>query len=89
MALSQLSYGPAGRSVADPPGGFAFARPGAGNTVSMPEKTDYSAVVEERGEAERRRGRRFAGALFLGAHTFWIYALVIAGIVLLVVYLAG
>ena len=55
----------------------------------MEEKRDYSPVVDERGDAETRRQRRFARALFLGAHTFWIYALLLAGLILLVIYLAG
>jgi hypothetical protein len=53
----------------------------------MAEKTDYSPVVEEAGEAEKRRARRKWGALLGGAHLFWIYAVVLAAVILLVVYL--
>jgi hypothetical protein len=49
------------------------------------EKTDYSPVVEETGEAEKRRQRRKWGAFFTGAHVFWIYA-VIVGAILAVLY---
>jgi hypothetical protein len=53
----------------------------------MADKSDYSPVVEEAGEAEKRRARRQWGALLGGAHLFWIYAVVLAAIVLIVVYL--
>jgi hypothetical protein len=49
----------------------------------MAEKADYSPVVEEAGEAEKRRERRKWGALLGGAHLFWLYALLLAGIVLI------
>ena len=55
----------------------------------MAEKTDYSPVVEEPGEAEKRRERRKWWAVFGGAHVFWVYALALAGIILLVVWLTG
>lgn len=55
----------------------------------MAEKSDYSPVVEERGAAESRRRWRFGKAMVLGAHTFWLYAVVLAGIILLVIYLTG
>ena len=54
----------------------------------MSEKTDYSPVVEESGDAEKRREQRKWEAFLWGAHAFWIYALVLAGIVLLVLWLA-
>src|SRR5919108_2055401 len=50
-----------------------------GNRISMAEKTDYSPVVDETGEAEKRRERRKWGAFLAGAHLFWIYALIVAG----------
>jgi hypothetical protein len=34
----------------------------------MAEKTDYSPVVEETGDAEKRRERRKWGAFLAGAH---------------------
>jgi hypothetical protein len=46
------------------------------------EKTDYSPVVEEASDAEKRRERRKWWALLGGAHVFWVYALVLTGIVL-------
>jgi hypothetical protein len=55
----------------------------------MADKTDYSPVVDEAGDAEKRRERRKWGALLTGAHVFWIYAAILAGIILLVIYLTG
>jgi hypothetical protein len=52
------------------------------------DKTDYSPVVEETGDAEKRRERRKWEAFLLGVHAFWIYALLLAGIVVLVIWLA-
>ena len=54
----------------------------------MTDKTDYSPVVEETGDAEKSREGRKWKAFLWGAHVFWIYALVLAGIVLLVLWLA-
>ena len=54
----------------------------------MTEKSDYSPVVAETGDAEKRRERRKWEAFLWGAHAFWIYALILAGIVLLVLWLA-
>jgi len=55
----------------------------------VPEKTDYSPVVEGTGEVEKRRERRKWSTLLAGAHAFWIYALLLAGIILLFIYLTG
>jgi hypothetical protein len=55
----------------------------------MADKTDYSPVVDEGGDAQKRRERRKWGALLAGAHVFWIYAAILAGIILLVIYLTG
>jgi hypothetical protein len=52
----------------------------------MAEKTDYSPVVEEAGPAEKRRERRKWAALLGGAHLFWLYALVLAAIVLILYF---
>jgi hypothetical protein len=52
------------------------------------DKTDYIPVVEESGDAEKRRERRKWEAFLFGAHAFWIYALVLAAVVLLVIWLA-
>jgi hypothetical protein len=60
-----------------------------GSNSTMAEKTDYSPVVEEGGEAERRRERRRWGALLAGARVFWIYAVILAGMILPVIYLKG
>jgi hypothetical protein len=60
----------------------------AGDRRGVTEKTDYSPVVEETGDAEKRRERRKWEAFLWGAHAFWVYALVLAGIVLLVLWLA-
>ena len=61
---------------------------GAGDGQRVTEKTDYSPVVEKTGDAEKRRERRKWDTFLWGAHAFWIYALVLAGIVLLVLWLA-
>jgi hypothetical protein len=53
------------------------------------EKTDYSPVTERAPEAERRKERRTWAPFLLGFHAFWIYAIVVAGIILLVIYLTG
>ncbi len=55
----------------------------------MPEKTDYSPVTERAPEAEERRERRTWTTFIWGFHAFWIYAVVVAGIILLVLYLTG
>ena len=53
----------------------------------MEEKTDYSPVVDETGEAEKRREARKWKAFLGGAHAFWIYALLLGGVVILLVWL--
>ena len=61
---------------------------GAGDRQGVTEKSDYSPVVAETGDAEKHRERRKWEAFLWGAHAFWIYALILAGIVLLVLWLA-
>jgi hypothetical protein len=51
------------------------------------QKTDYSPVDEPAGEAEKRRERRKFWAVFGGAHIFWLYAIALAGVVALVIWL--
>jgi hypothetical protein len=51
------------------------------------DKTDYSPVVEPAPPAEQRHERRQARAFLAGVWSFWIYALVIAGIVAVVIWL--
>jgi hypothetical protein len=53
------------------------------------DKTDYSPVREPMPEAEQRHERRLARAFVFGAHTFWIYAMLLAGVIILVIYLLG
>jgi hypothetical protein len=53
------------------------------------EKSDYSPLVEERGDAEKRHERAKWSAFLTGVHAFWIYALVVAAIVILVMWLLG
>ena len=60
--------------------------PGEWNSVT--DKTDYSPVVDKPVDAQKRRERRKWAAFLTGAHAFWIYALVLAGIVILVLWLA-
>jgi hypothetical protein len=55
----------------------------------MAEKTDYSPVREQVPEPEKRRERRFARAFVFGAHAFWIYALVLAAVIVLLIWLLG
>ncbi len=61
----------------------------AGDVKAMPEKTDYSPVTERPPEPEAERERRTWTAFLGAAHAFWIYAVVVAAIILLVVYLTG
>jgi hypothetical protein len=85
QTLSQLSYGPEPRSVAK----AAFASLPRRGPKRMTEKSDYSPVVEEpTGKAHKRRARRKWQAFLWGAHAFWIYALVLAAIVLVIFYFA-
>jgi hypothetical protein len=60
-----------------------------GHPNVVAQKTDYSPVEKPAGEAEKRRQRRKFWAIFGGAHIFWLYAVVIAGVVLLVIWLLG
>jgi hypothetical protein len=53
----------------------------------MAQKTDYSPVDEPAGEAAKRRERRKVWAVFGGAHIFWLYAIALAGVVALVIWL--
>jgi len=59
----------------------------AGDLRRVADKTDYSPVVEETGEAERRREGRKWKAFLGGVHAFWIYALLLAGVVILLFWL--
>jgi predicted nucleic acid-binding Zn ribbon protein len=54
-----------------------------------PREDRHSPVVEEAGDAEKRRQRRKWATLLGGAHLFWIYALILAGIVVLLYYVLG
>jgi hypothetical protein len=84
QALSQLSYGPACTLQCS----GRLRAPWAGNTADVADdKTDYSPVVDPAPPAEQRHERRQARAFLVGAWSFWIYALVIAGIVALVIWL--
>lgn len=53
----------------------------------MERKPDYSPVVEVPGDAEKRHEGRKWKAFLLGAHAFWIYALLLGGIVILLFWL--
>ena len=55
----------------------------------MDEKTDYSPLEEKTPEAEKRRERRVWAPFVLGAWSFLVYAAVLAGIIVLVIYLTG
>jgi hypothetical protein len=48
-------------------------------------KRDYSPVVQETGDAEKRRERREWGDFLAGADLFWIYALIL-GVILAILY---
>jgi hypothetical protein len=49
------------------------------------EKTDHSPVLEGSGDAEKRRERRKWLAFLAGANLFWICALIL-GAILVVLY---
>jgi hypothetical protein len=56
----------------------------------MAEKTDYSPYDEPvTGEAEKHRRRRMFWGIFGAAHIFWLYAVVLAAIVVLLIWLLG
>jgi len=55
----------------------------------MPDKTDYSPVEEGASEPQKQRERRLWAPFALGAWSFLIYAVVLAAIILLVIYLTG
>ena len=55
----------------------------------MADKTDYSPVEQEAPDAQKRRERRLWAPFALGAWSFLLYALVLAAVILLVVYLTG
>ena len=55
----------------------------------MAEKRDYSPFESQAPEYETRRRRRFILGLLTYSHALWIYALALAGIILLVIYLTG
>jgi hypothetical protein len=55
----------------------------------MPEKTDDSPVTERAPEAEVKRERRVWSTVLWSVHALWIYALAVAGIIVLVLWLAG
>ena len=55
----------------------------------MPEKTDYSPVREPMPGPEQRRERRLARAFVFGAHAFWIYAVLLAALIVLLIWLFG
>ncbi|HSK14675.1 MAG TPA: hypothetical protein VK915_00765 [Gaiellaceae bacterium] len=55
----------------------------------MAEKTDYSPVRERAPAPEQKRERRLTKAFVLGAHAFWLYALVVAGVIALLIWLLG
>jgi hypothetical protein len=55
----------------------------------MEEKRDYSPVVEPAGDAERQRSRRIFWTAFGGVHMLLLYAVLLAGAILLVIYLTA
>ena len=61
----------------------------AGTSIPVEDKTDYSPVDEAAPEAQKRRERRLWAPFALGAWSFLVYAAVLAGIILLVIYLTG
>jgi hypothetical protein len=56
---------------------------------TVTEKTDYSPVREPAPAPEQRRERRLARAFVLGAHAFWLYALLLAAVIALLIWLLG
>jgi hypothetical protein len=55
----------------------------------MPVKTDYSPVVEEPTDAEERRERRRAFPALAFSWGFLAFAVAVALVILLVIYLTG
>jgi hypothetical protein len=55
----------------------------------MPVKTDYSAVVEEPTETEERRERRRLVPVAAFSWGFLAFAVAVALVILLVIYLTG
>jgi hypothetical protein len=51
------------------------------------DKTDYSPVREPAPTAEQQHERRQARTFLTGVWSFWVYALVLAGVVALVMWL--
>jgi hypothetical protein len=66
-----------------------FLEGGAGDVTPVGEKRDYSPVVEEAPEPERRRERRRLGPALLFSWGFLAFALGLAVVIGLAVYLAG
>jgi hypothetical protein len=55
----------------------------------VPEKTDYSPLVEEPSPAEERRERRRLLPAFVFSWGFLVFAIAVAAVILLVVYFTG
>jgi hypothetical protein len=98
QTLSQLSYGPAktlpfkcsrSRWAPTRPCLVFRARPAGTAYEVADDKTDYSPVRDPMPEAEQRHERRLTRAFVFGAYTFWIYAMLLAGVIILVIYLLG
>lgn len=87
QALSQLSYGPARANCSEPLPRRRFPKPSSGHPNLVTEKPDYSPLVEKPQPAEAERERRLARPFVLGAYSFLIYALILAAIVGLVIWL--
>ncbi len=76
-------------NISSPAGHRRFHQWINGGLSLMPEKTDYGPVTERAPEAEVKRERRAWSTVFWSVHALWIYALVLAGIIVLVIYLTG
>jgi hypothetical protein len=60
-----------------------------GNTNDVAEKTDYSPVVEEPTPTEERRERRRLVPALAFSWGFLLFAIAVAAVILLVIYLTG
>jgi hypothetical protein len=61
----------------------------AGHAEGVEDPHDYSPFRERAGEAEKRRKHRMFWGVVGGMHLLWIYAAILAGLILLVVYLTA
>jgi hypothetical protein len=80
---------PSGGTVPNIGFGSRFLEGDEGDVTHVEEKTDYSPVVEEVPEPERRRERRRLIPALAFSWGFLAFAVALALVIVLAVYLAG